>query len=243
MFIEYDFHTHTVHSHGKGTIEDNVKVALKKGLKAVAITDHGPGHFSYGMDRKKIKSMREEIENLKKVYPNIEIKFGVEANIISPSGQLDIGDEREYFDFILAGYHYGALGSNPVKSLGVIGTNFLADKIGLKSKKLIHINTNSIIRALYENDIYILTHPGDKAAVDIKEVVRACVETDTLLEINNSHGHLNVEEIKIAALEENAKFIINSDAHRPEDVGSFDTGLQRALEAGLPLTRIINVRE
>ena len=36
----YDHHTHTVYSHGKGSIEDNVKVALSKGLKSVAITDH-----------------------------------------------------------------------------------------------------------------------------------------------------------------------------------------------------------
>ena len=45
----YDHHTHTVYSHGKGSIEDNVKVALSKGLKSVAITDHGPGHLTYGL--------------------------------------------------------------------------------------------------------------------------------------------------------------------------------------------------
>ena len=39
----FDYHTHTTFSHGKGSIEDNVKEAVKKGLKAIAITDHGPG--------------------------------------------------------------------------------------------------------------------------------------------------------------------------------------------------------
>ena len=33
----YDLHTHTTFSHGKGSIEDNVKVAIEKGLKAIAI--------------------------------------------------------------------------------------------------------------------------------------------------------------------------------------------------------------
>ena len=42
----FDYHTHTVFSHGKGTIEDNVKAAIDAGLKAVAISDHGPGHLS-----------------------------------------------------------------------------------------------------------------------------------------------------------------------------------------------------
>ena len=42
--LKFDWHTHTVYSHGKGTIEDNVKVAIEKNLTSIAITDHGPGH-------------------------------------------------------------------------------------------------------------------------------------------------------------------------------------------------------
>ena len=33
MEILADYHTHTVYSHGKGSIEDNVKVAISKGIK------------------------------------------------------------------------------------------------------------------------------------------------------------------------------------------------------------------
>ena len=42
MKILDDYHTHTKYSHGVGTIEDNVKSAIKKNLKTIAITDHGP---------------------------------------------------------------------------------------------------------------------------------------------------------------------------------------------------------
>ena len=57
-----DYHTHTIFSHGKGTIEDNVDWAIKKGLKEIAISDHGPGHLTYGVKRHSIPVMREEID-------------------------------------------------------------------------------------------------------------------------------------------------------------------------------------
>ena len=47
----WDIHTHTTYSHGKGTIEENVNAALALGLEEIAITDHGPGHLTYGIDK------------------------------------------------------------------------------------------------------------------------------------------------------------------------------------------------
>ena len=40
MKILADYHTHTIYSHGKGTIEDNVKVAISKGIETLGISDH-----------------------------------------------------------------------------------------------------------------------------------------------------------------------------------------------------------
>ena len=91
----YDHHTHTTFSHGKGSIEDNVKVAVEKGLKSIAITDHGPGHLTYGIDRNKIKVMRDEIERLKLVYPQIEILLGVEANTLRVAPYIDLTEDEK----------------------------------------------------------------------------------------------------------------------------------------------------
>ena len=110
----YDIHTHTTFSHGKGSIEDNVKAALERGLSIIGIADHGPGHLTYGVKRKDLPVMREEIRRLQPLYPNIQILLGVEANIITPSGKLDITEkEANDLDYILAGYHYGVLGERP----------------------------------------------------------------------------------------------------------------------------------
>lgn len=71
MEILADYHTHTIYSHGKGTIEDNVKVAIEKNIKTIGISDHGYKHIAYGVKYDSIAKMREEIdklnENIKKL--------------------------------------------------------------------------------------------------------------------------------------------------------------------------------
>ena len=73
-------------------------------------------------------------------------------------------------------------------------------------------------------------------------IAEACADTDTLMEISTWHPHLTVEEIRIAA-QTDAQFIISSDAHVPGRIGDFEGGLERAMEAGLDLSRIVNLRK
>ena len=68
MILLGDYHTHTVFSHGKGTIEENVKVAQKKGLKEIAIADHGFQHRLYNIKRRDVPLMRKQIEDLKQTW-------------------------------------------------------------------------------------------------------------------------------------------------------------------------------
>ena len=49
-----DYHTHTTYSHGKGSVEDNVKAAIAAGLREIAITDHGPRHLLAGVKKKRL---------------------------------------------------------------------------------------------------------------------------------------------------------------------------------------------
>lgn len=237
-----DYHTHTVFSHGTGSIEDNVRIAHEKGLKEIGITDHGPGHVFYGVKRERLPEMRDEIERLKPLYPDMKIMLGVEANIVNKSGILDVKPkEFPLFDYVIAGYHYGATGSNPIKVFANHGLNLAAAKINQESKSLRVYNTKLIVNSIYANDIKILTHPGDKAEVDLLEIAVACAETDTLLELNTLHKSLTIENIKTMALAD-VKFVISSDAHQPKRVGDFMPAVKLALKAELDLTRIVNLR-
>ncbi|HIU25577.1 MAG TPA: PHP domain-containing protein [Candidatus Copromorpha excrementigallinarum] len=234
----YDLHTHTIYSHGKGTVEDNVRQAMNKSLEFIAVSDHGPGHLFYGINRNEIVNMRSDIERMNVKYQNLNVRLSVEANIIRDRNGLDVREEEfEEFDFVIAGYHYGLFGCSCVR-------NWLWSKgIKIGEESLRKANTKMVTDALRKNNIAILTHPGDKGPFDIRELARVCAETDTLMEINTWHGHMTAEEIRIAAEEENVKFIISSDAHTPDRVGDFKEGVVRALEAGLDLKRIVNIKE
>jgi putative hydrolase len=240
--LSYDLHTHTTFSHGKGSIEDNVRAAAAKGLKTVGISDHGPGHVTYGVKRTNISVMRKEVERLKPLYPEIEILLGIEANIINLSGKLDVTEEEtKQFDYLLAGYHYGVFGENPAFALGlhaqnlVISNWFRSSTKGQKKR-----NTELAVRAIYENNIKILTHPGDKGSFDIGEIALACADRGTLMEISTWHNWLTVDGIREAA-KTGARFVISSDAHTPERIGDCQGAVVRIKEAGLDFERVANL--
>lgn len=240
-----DYHTHTVYScgfgykHGKGLIKENVEAASKLGMREIAITDHGPGHKLYGMDIRKIPQMRNDIAEAEGLFPDMKVYLGVEANVIDTENGLDITREQfGLFDFVNAGYHYGL-------PKGYMIRNHICSHVGLTSggtEQLRFLNTEMTVRAIRENRIRILTHPGDKGPFDMKEISSACEATGTLMEISARHDHLTVDEIKIAAGYD-VKFVIDSDGHRPSEIGSYAYGIMRAEEAGLDISRIVNIEE
>lgn len=245
MQIIGDYHTHTIYSHGKGTIRDNVEVAINKGLKEVAICDHGPGHVIYGIKREQIFEMRKEIDQINKEYGKhgIRVLLGLEANVMDYDGNIDVDDEMlQVLDMLLLGFHYGILPRSG-KSIGYFyGLNPLSKVLPFLDKTMVDLNTQAMIKAIEKYPIDIITHPGSKAKMDIEKVAEAAYNHNTALEINSHHSQLSIKNIE-KALNTKVKFYINSDAHHPQDVGEFQEGIMRALYSKIPINRIINAKE
>jgi len=108
MALLADYHTHTKysrHNHGKSSVEENVRVAYERGLNQIAITDHGFNQKTFGVRRKDIPQVKKDIEDAKEMYP-IDVLLGVEANLISSNGDIDIVEEDyENLDIVLCGFH------------------------------------------------------------------------------------------------------------------------------------------
>lgn len=234
--LNADYHTHTFCSDGHGSVEDNVKAAVAAGLKTVAITDHGPFHTRrrrclYAQ----FLRVRDEIVELRKKYP-IEILFGVEMNLVSLNGAVDLSKQQQkVFDIIVLGTHRMPHGYKVRDFFRWKVANWFPP-----SKKRIQKNTDAYLKAMRTNDIKILAHLNYGARVDVRRIARLAAEKDIWIELNGRRVFFTDAEIQ-AILEEGANFVINSDAHRPVDVGHPVAALKFLEKHHIPKDRIVNI--
>ena len=223
MKMEADLHVHTIASgHGYSTMKEMAESARKKGLKMIAITDHGlqmPGapHWYHFTNMKSLPRIMEEVEVLR----------GVEANILDMQGNIDMPVEvlTNYLDIVLAGFH---------ELTGYSGTS-------------VEHNTKAMIAAIMNPYVHIIAHPGNpKFPVHVEEVVLAAKNYHKALELNNNS--FNVREGSLTSCNEfakmakkhNALVCINSDAHICYDVGKSANAIFLAEKAKISNSQIIN---
>lgn len=216
-----DLHIHTIASgHAYSTYAEIVKAAAKKGLQAVALTDHGPatpgGPYRYHFRNLTILPERER---------NVEILRGIEANIIDRDGTLDLPEDYlQMLDLVWAGFHLACL--QPAGK---------------------SINTEIVLNALANPFVDGIVHPGNPDfAIDEETVVREAVKRGKILEINNSsftmrRGSMSgCLEIARAIRRFDGIVALNSDAHVAANVGDFARALKLIDEVGISSERILN---
>lgn len=245
MYVHTDYHTHTCHSDGQGTVDENAAAAVRAGLRAVGIADHGPASlFGIGVPSlSHFARIRREVDRARRRWPQVRILFGVEANLISLRGDLDVPEEMQNdFDFVLAGLHpyVRPLSLHDGLALGCV--RLMERLSSLPRSKARAKNTDALIRAVYRNHIDVIAHPGYRIPVDTRALARACAEVGTALEINSSHDHITLEYVEIAAAQ-GATFVIGSDAHIPDRVGRFERALALAKAAGLTPREVLNAED
>jgi len=235
MRLAFDYHTHTVHSHGTGTVEDNVSAAVSLGLSAVGIADHSVRHAFYAV--RDVEAYLKDIDRAREKYRGVvEVKSALELNLLSPDGELDVprGYEKE-FDLLLFGFHKLVRFARSPSALP-----FILPKS--HTEKAVRRFTAAYLSAIENYNVAVVTHIGYGLPVDKTAVAAAAAKKGVLLEINNSHPEFSVEELK-GCLETGVNFILSSDAHCPGDVGLAPHSIQKAQAAGVPLGRIVNAKE
>ena len=228
MKVYGDYHTHTHNSDGKNSIDENVAAAKKRGLGQLAITDHA--HYRPRNARKRLeRALLLKAQTIKagKVH-GITTFYGVEANVKSPRGDIDVSnEERKIYDIVVCGIH----ASVPPKRWYEWFTYYLPNlfwycfrrtfRIDWTPKGRIRKNTRAVVSAIEKNNIDILAHPNRYFRLDVMEVAKACVARGTAMELNNKHISFRpIDFERMAAM--GVKFVIDSDAHKAENVGRMD---------------------
>lgn len=217
-----DYHTHTFYSDGVSSIEENIKQAIDRGLKEIAITDHGFNSPSYGaLTREKFSKQTEEISRIKEIYGDkISILHGVEADIIGLDGSIDLNDdELHQMEVLVMGYHSFAKAIS-FRDWRKIFINAYLSFVFRPSKETIKRNTKTIINSIKRYPIDILAHINHLFKVDCYEVAKACSDYGTYIELNAKHMNLSDESFQ-KMLTTGVQFIANTDAHHYSAIGDF----------------------
>jgi putative hydrolase len=200
---EIDLHVHSVVSgHAANTIYELAREASRKNLKLIAITDHGPS-----LDGGPDKSYFWLAVKVPLFLYKTQILMGCEANI-ALNGSIDLDKNFcEMQDIIIAGIH---------------------DVPTYPKNTSVRQNTNAIIKCMKNKYVDIITHPyRESFPVDVKAIVKASIENNVLLEVNDSIFRLehtsktikNTQKMVDMLKSYSRKFVINSDTHIANELG------------------------
>ncbi|WP_456481837.1 PHP domain-containing protein [Methanopyrus sp.] len=211
MRLRADLHTHTVYSDGHGTPLENVLAAEERGLETVALTDHGPASPE-GLTDRSFRRLVAESKEAEKLC-SVRVYVGVEANIVSMSGEIDatpamLGES----DIVLAAVHNPRL--------------ILANP--RSTEELRRAIVHATIRCIESGEVHIIAHPVwileqlrcHITAQEAEEIARAAADHNVGLELNARHLPKDFTLYQVA-VRVGAPITFGSDAHAPEEVGRF----------------------
>lgn len=222
MQIETDTHTHTIASgHAYSTLAENVAAAAARGLKLLALTEHGPAmpgspHIWF------FRNMRV----IPRIMNGVGVLRGIEANIINFSGEIDIDISLyEQLDIVLASFHEPVLAP---------------------ATKTQH--TEAVIKAMASGRIDVFAHGGNPSfPIEVDEVAKAAAACNVLVEINNSSfttsrpgSAKNCAALAEAVARHNGRLTFGSDAHIADNVGRFDQCIALVEKIGFPADLLVS---
>lgn len=220
MLLTGDYHTHTVYSHGKGTVLENAQAAKERGLKEIAITDHGFGQMAFGLRHRKIPSLVADCRAAEK-ETGVRVYVGIEADLLNDEGLTDLR-ETDYadFDVFLMGIHRFVRFKPFVKGMyNIWFRNWVCAKRRKEfPRSLIDYNTRGYINCIRRYPLDAITHINYLCCCDAAEVAKAARDNGTYIELNTKKVHLSDEDLA-KVRDTGVRFIIDSDAHSVDRVG------------------------
>lgn len=221
----FDLHTHSILSgHGStDTVRDLCTYAHEMGLPLLGISEHGPNTLYSGSEnffRGLKASPRRQF--------NQDVLFGIELNILSPEGDVDLDDSTiNSLDYAIISQHL--LNYEP---------------------RSLEENTLAYINAMRHPNVHFIGHPDDDIyPLDREKLLYEAKAHHVYPEINNTSlkplsyregGQKNCREILSICKKIDLPILMSSDSHGKKNIGNFENIYPLLLELDFPARLVIN---
>ena len=241
MRLTGDYHTHTIYSHGKGTVLENAMRAKEIWLQEISITDHGFEQLAFGLRHERIPQLIADCKEASRLT-GIPVYVGTEANLCDENGRTDLREEDyKDFDIFLMGIHRFVKFTHFRDFWNMFVRNSVDTTFHIRpSKSLVRYNTNAYINSIKKYPIDAVTHLNYQSFCDVVEVAKAARDYGTYIELNSKKVHLTDEEL-VKVRDTGVRFIIDSDAHSPDRVGDTKRVDEQLARVEIPRERIDNI--
>lgn len=226
-----DLHLHShwgVNGKGEKEIKELAETAMAMNYQYIGISDHTKFlYIEHGLDENQLAEQRKFINQLNSKFQILNSRFrilhGCEANIMA-DGLIDIPDKTlAELDYVIAGVH---------------------SQMKMPKNEM----TKRIIRAMENSNVDIISHPTgrvlnqrDEYEMDFDAILETAKKTGTILEINANPYRLDLNDVNVRkAKKAGVKMIINSDAHRPEQMNFMKYGIFQARRGWAEKENIVN---
>jgi DNA polymerase (family 10) len=190
-----DYHMHSsTFSDGWNSVDEMVRYAGELGLTKIAITDHS----QVGLERNGIgmKTFRNILHLWKNVHNDVEVVFGVEADLLDNKGNVCYDIQGVPGDFVILSAHPDVYSGRP--------------------EEITHAYIQAIQK--HHKNIGCIGHPDARyfsAFLDMEELVKVANHYGIPLELNGSclsRGFSDLAKLE-TMLERADRIYVNSDAH------------------------------
>ncbi len=221
--IKGDFHMHTTYSDGKASLRQMVQTCYELGYKYIVISDHTKSlRVAGGLDEAGFRTQWKEIEQVQKEYKDMTILRGCEVDILE-DGSLDLPDSfLEEFDYVIASIHSHMSPNTD--------------------------NTKRILKACHNKYVNQIGHPTGKNygyrdgyILNMEEVIKAALDTNTALELNIPRADLSPDNIRLA-VERGVMISIVTDSHSSSHLQFMKVGVGLARRGWALKERVLNTK-
>lgn len=220
-----DLHTHSIASgHAYNTIYEMAQSAVRKGVKLLGISDHGPA-----MEGSATKHYFRGSHHLPRHLFGIPVLFGAELNLLDYEGSVDLDEKfSEYLDYTIASLHISCI------------------QPGTEEQ-----NTSAFLGVMRNPKLFIIGHPDDGTyAVDFDLLARRAAENRVLIEVNEAsiapdsyrlNGRENATRMLDACKRWKTRIILSSDAHNESEILVHPCGIELLERMDFPQDQIANL--